>query len=167
MTPEDSRAPNESLAGRIVRALRTPDGGGGWRVGAAVAVLLALAPLLTLAGAWWSERQIRGEIAALSRSAAPQLTVARDRDAARATLGGLLARPTLGVTIEALARVLPTEANLAKAGWADGRLAIEAAAPDPDRLRAALRRDSVTAGLRDVGQRRGDGGMLVALEDAR
>lgn len=167
MIPEDAAPRSESLADRLVRALRTSGGRGEWRAAAGVALLLALAPLLTQAAAWWSERRVVGEIAALSRTAAPQLAAAREHAAARATLDALLARPTLGSTIEALARVLPAEASVARAGWVDGRLAIEVAAPDPDRLRAALRRDPTTVGLRDAGQRQGDGAMLVALEEAR
>ena len=168
MTPENADTPRtESLAGRITRTLGRTGSRGGWRAGIGVAMLLALAPLLTLAGAWWNERQVRGETAALARAAAPQLAAAREREAARAMLAALLARPNLGVTIESLARVLPAEATLAKAEWSEGRLAIEVAAPDPDRLRAALRRDPTTAGLRDAGQRQGDGAMLVALEEAR
>ncbi|HWK35526.1 MAG TPA: hypothetical protein VNR91_04620, partial [Sphingomonas sp.] len=97
-----------------------------------------------------------------------KLAAADERAAARATLAPLLARPTLGATLEGMARILPAESHLVRAErGADGRLAIDVAAPDPDRLRAVLRRDPVTQGLRDTGQRRGDGAMIVTLEDGR
>lgn len=173
MVSDDRDTPRASLISQIGRAARTrastiaTPAGIGWRAEAGVAALLVSAPLLTIGGAWWIERQVRNDTAEIARSAAPRLAVARDRAAALATLTGLLARPSFGATIETLARTLPADVTLTKATWVEGRLRIEVAAPDPDRLRIALRRDPVTAGLRDAGQSRGDGGMIVVLEEAR
>lgn len=138
---------------------------GGVRVAMAVALLLALGPILTIAGAYATARGIRAETAALAREAAPKLAAAREAEDARTELRALLATPTLGATLDGLARALPVEATATSAERrADGTLTVEVATADPDRLRAALRRDSATAGLRDAGQRRGDSAMLVMLE---
>lgn len=130
-----------------------------------LATLLALAPLLTIAGAAVAERRTRAQIAGLQREAEPILRAAEDVQAGRSRLRTLIGRPTLGRTLDALARALPSEATLVRTERRqDGALRIEVAAPDPDRLRAALRRDAATASLRDAGQRRGEGVMIVTFE---
>ena len=45
-----------------------------------------------------------------------------------------------------------------------GRLALEIATADPDRLRTALRRVPTLARLRNTGQRQADAAMIVLLE---
>lgn len=157
-----------SLAHRLRTAVTGIDGGHDRRAGVAVAVLLAAAPALTWAGALWTEAHVRRDIAAIERTAAPRLaTVAATRQA-RQELATILDTPGVAATLDGLATALPTGATLRSAGRAaDHRLAVEVAAPDPDRLRAALRRAPQTARLRDTGQRRGDGAMLVALEEAK
>lgn len=134
------------------------------RVVAVVAVLLAAGPLATLAGAGLLERQIRAETAAL----APKVTPLRARTAAtmatRERLAEVLQRPTAGAVIERLAAALPGEARMLRAVVAaEGALEIEVLAPDPDVLRAALRREPLLAGLREVGQARTDGALRVTL----
>ncbi len=139
---------------------------GGWRVAGAFAALLALGPALTMMGAGLIERQVRRDIAALQQRTAGRTAGVAAADAARAALTPLVARPGLAATIEALARVMPTDAALVAAERsADGALRIEIATPDPDRLRTALRRDPATRGLRDAGQRGGDGAIIVAFGD--
>lgn len=170
--PPPPDLPSPSLVGRVRAALASAPAsapaGGDRRVAVAVAALIALAPLLTWAGARWQEARERGATAALMREAAPRLARDSARDAARAAFAPLLARPTLGATVEALARTLPAEANVVRVEQAQaGRLSIEVAGPDPDKLRAALRRDPATQGLRDAGQRAGDGGMVVTFEGER
>jgi hypothetical protein len=158
-----------SLAERVFARLRRSGGdfpaGGGWRFGVALAVLLAAGPVATLVGARIAENRALAAGAALTRTAAPRLEEARAHMAARDTLAPLLSRPTLGATLEGLARALPPENSLVRAERGeDGRLSIDVASPDPDPLRAALRREPVTQGLRDAGQRGGDGAMVVTFE---
>lgn len=138
---------------------------GGARVAAAVALLIALAPLLTIAGAYATARSIRAEAAAIAREAEPRLAATREAEAGRTALRKLLATPTLGATLDGLARTLPPESTVTSAERrADATLAVEVATADPDRLRTALRRDPATVGLRDAGQQRGESAMLVMLE---
>ncbi|MEI9851845.1 MAG: hypothetical protein WDN24_14570 [Sphingomonas sp.] len=75
-------------------------------------------------------------------------------------------RPTIGATLDALARALPPEASLIRAGRdAQGLLTVEVAAPDPDQLRAAIRRDPLLAALRDTGQRQQEATMIVTMRE--
>ena len=132
----------------------------------ALAGLLTLAPLLTIGGAAVAERRTRAQIDGLAHEVEPKLLAGGQANTARARLRTLLATPTLGTTLDGLARALPSDAALASAERAaDGRLRVEVAAPDPDRLRAALRRDPATSRLRDTGQQRGEGAMVVTLEE--
>jgi hypothetical protein len=163
--PPSSKRRRFSLFARIAH-WRVHGRDGGAAVAAAVALLLALAPLLTIAGAYATARSIRGETAALAREAEPKLAAAREAEAGRTALRQLLATPTLGATLDGLARALPPESLVTSAERrADTTLTVEVATADPDRLRASLRRDPATAGLRDVGQRRGESTMLVMLEE--
>ena len=133
-----------------------------------MAALLIAAPLATWAGAAWTAAGVRRDTAAIRAEAAPRLAAIAAREGARRELGALLQRDGVAATVESLARTLPREAvvGAAKRG-SDGRLTIEVLAPDPDRLRAALRRSPVTARLRDVRQAGGPEGMMVTLEDVR
>lgn len=150
--------PPASLIDRVAVRLR----GGDWRVGAAIAGLLALVPLAVIAIATLLAIGTEDRTAARTRTEA--VALARIAEAQR--LRTVLRRPTVGATLEALARALPAEARLRRvARNADGALVVEVATADPDRLRAALRREPLTAGLRDVGQQGGPGGLLVTLED--
>ena len=155
----------ESLLGRIARVRVA---GGSWWPAVALAVLIAGGPGVTIVAAALLADRVRSETFALEREEAPRLAAVRVQEAARAELRPLLARPGMITMLDGLARALPQDASVASASAdAGGALRVEVLAPDPDRLRAALRRDPATAGLRNTGQRRGDGGMLVALERLR
>ncbi|MEN3749805.1 hypothetical protein TPR58_21720 [Sphingomonas sp. HF-S3] len=147
------------------RAQREPRGGD-WRVAAALAGVIALGPILTVAAASWASASARGEAAALRRTLAPRIAAERQAAAERETLVTLVRRPGAGVTLDALARAIPPESSLVRVERnAAGRLEVEVAAADPDRLREALRREPVLAGLRDAGQRQSDQGMIVSLKE--
>ncbi len=162
------RPPAPSLAARLATALSASDTGHDRRAGIAVAVLLVAAPLAVWAGARWTESGVRGDIVATEATARPRLAVLAARTAARAEFEPLLSTPGVAATLDGLATALPGDAGLARAGrGADRRLSVDVATADPDRLRAALRRSPTTAGLRDAGQRRVDGGMTVTLEQGR
>ncbi len=138
------------------------------RIALLTAALIVAGPLATLAGAHWLTRETRRETAALAAQAAPLVATRTARERARALLAASWSNPTLGTTIEAVARVLPPEASLLRTErLADGRLVLEVAAPDPDRLAAALRREPALAGLRATAQLPGDGAMRVTLEQPR
>jgi hypothetical protein len=164
--------PPPSLAARVAAAVDArrrgtgggPSAAGDWRVAAGVALLLAAAPLLTIAGATLLAERERDAAMALRMQGAPASTARAARAQARAALAPLLARPGAAATLDALARVLPADARLQRVLRADdGILEFDVATPDPDRLRAALRRAPALAGLRDTGQRQGDGALIVAF----
>jgi hypothetical protein len=155
----------ESLIGRIAR-LRLAAAPHGWGIAVAIGTLIVAGPLLTIVGARVIEDRVQAETMALERS--PAVVATRAAEARRGVLRTLLSRPGLAATLDGIARVFPPEASLTFAERDErGVLRIEVAAPDPDRLRAALRREPATASLRDAGQRRGEGAMLVTLESAR
>lgn len=158
-----------SLAERVRLFVSSGDSAGsGWKAGVVVGVLLAAAPSLTWAGARVLEARVRADSAAILRAAQPRLASGRMVAAGRETLATVLRRPGIGATLEAIARALPAEASLVRAERAaDGRLSIDVAAPDPDRVRAALRREPLTDDLRNVAQRAGDGAMVVTFESGR
>ena len=137
------------------------------------AILLAIAivatPLLTLAGATVLTTQLRRETQALIEQSAPTVAVRAERDRARAMLAAAWNAPTLGTTLEAIGRVLPEDAALVRVERNAGPLTIDIAAPDPDRMLSALRRDPALGGLRAVAQSRteGDGRMRITLEQTR
>lgn len=154
----------DSLVGRIARVRPRLDRRG-WRVAVVVALLIIAGPLLTIAGARLLEEHVRGETLLIERS--PATVAARAADVQQSALRQLLARQAIVVTLDGLARTLPYNASLTFIeANGEGALRIEVATPDPDRVRAALRRDPATAALRDAGQRRGGGVMLVTLERA-
>ncbi|SOB86566.1 hypothetical protein SAMN06297144_1672 [Sphingomonas guangdongensis] len=155
MTPPP---PAASLVERLATRLR----GGDWRVGAAIAAAIALVPAGVVAGATLAAIAQEDRTAARARAEAGGLA----RAAEQQRLARVLARPGIGATLEALARALPAEARLRRvARQGDGRLRVEVMTADPDRLRAALRREGATAALRDAGQQGGPGGLLVTLEE--
>ena len=157
-----------SLAARLAKALAASDTGHDRRAGIAVALLLTAAPLAVWAGARWTEAGVRRDIAAVRATAQPRIAILAARDAARAELDPLISTPGVAATLDGLAAALPGDAGLTRAArGSDRRLSVDVTSADPDRLRSALRRNSVTADLRDAGQRRGDGGMTVTLEQAR
>jgi hypothetical protein len=131
---------------------------------AALVLLIAAGPALTLAGATLLEHRARTEIAALSPAAEPVLARARADAATRAAWAPLLDRAALGTTIERLAASLPADDRLASvASRTDGTLDVTILTADPDALRDALRREPVLAQLREAGQQRGDAAMRVTL----
>lgn len=133
-----------------------------------IAALIVAGPLATLIGAHLLTHAARRETAELATQAAPLLAARAEHARAQALLAGAWSRQPLGATIEAVARALPPEASLLRAErLADGRLAIEVTAPDPDRLTAAFRREGALAGLRATAQVPGDGAMRVTLEQGR
>lgn len=180
--PVEPRAPSlAERAGRALRGLAHQNGREGdpvpaeselvldaalaprW-VGWAVAALIAAGPLLTIAGAEWLRARALAETARLEAAHAPALAAAAKAAEARAVLRGTLAGPALGATLDTLAAALPSDDRLAAAA-ADGTgtLRLEIATVDPDRLRAALRRTRL-GGLRETGQARGEGVLLVRWE---
>jgi hypothetical protein len=140
-----------------------------WEAATAVAVLIALGPLMTIAGAKLLTRHERAQIAPLQNDLAPRLTAEQAARNARTEIGAAIARPQMGATLEALSRALPADASLSRAErTAQGALEFDVTTTDPDKLRAAIRRVPELAGLRDSGQRQGDGAMLVSLrQDAQ
>ena len=159
----DATPPDTSLVARIgtLRGVAI-----GRRAAIVVAVLLILAPLATLLGAKLLTASARSDAGAIKRAQAPRIAAAEAQNSQRRALAPMLDRPTLGTTLEGLARALPRETQLVRAGrGGDGRLRIEASTADPDRLRAALRREPTTARLRDAGQRRGDAALVVTMEE--
>ena len=163
-------APAPSLADRLAAFARRdarPAGAAHWSDGsiaALVAALIIAGPLLTIAGAKLLAGQQRAAAARLADEAAPRIEAGRTAAEARAQIDAVLRGRPLGATIEALARALPAEATLVRAGrTAQGVLEIEVAAPDPDKLRAALRRAPAFARLRNPGQRQADAKMIVTF----
>lgn len=138
------------------------------RAAAALAVAIVATPLFTLFGATILTGQVRDETRALTARSAPVADARAARDHARAMLSAAWTAPTLGSTIEAIARALPDDAALLRVER-NPRLRIEIAAPDPDRAVNALRRDPALGQLRPVAQSRvdGDGRMRVTLEEAQ
>lgn len=172
----DTPAPAEpSLAQRLAAMARRPRARGGaepasttWpqhRVAIAVALLIATGPLLTIGGARLIGERQRVTADRIETRMAPRIAAARAAREARAQMAAVLQRQTLGATIETLARALPADATLVRAERsAAGRLILEIAAADPDKLRSALRRTPALARLHDTGQRQGDGQLIVLLE---
>lgn len=138
---------------------------GGHGIALAIAACMMLGPLLTIVGGHLLTRSIRAETSRIGADARSRLAAQEGAAAARDPLRAALAMPTLGATLDGLARTLPPETTLvAVERRASGSLLVEAATADPDRLRSALRRDPATATLRDAGQRRGQSAMLVTFE---
>ena len=137
------------------------------RTSALLTAAILATPLLTWAGAAMLTARAQDEGRAIVRRAAPAIAEQAAAQRARTLLQQAWRAPTLGATLESLARALPQDTALLRAERnAAGMLSIEVAAPDPDRLLATLRRDPVLAGLRATAQARadGDGRMRVTLE---
>lgn len=165
-------AAREHLAGLRTRLaaprLSLPPGRREWWIAGAVAVLLILGPLATIVGANILASRARTEAARLDATAAPRVAARAAGERDRAELATLLRRPTVGATIEAIAQALPPEAALLGASRnRDGLIEIEVRTPDPDKLRAALRRQPSLGGLRDAGQRQSDASMIVTFHQAQ
>lgn len=145
-------------AGKQANAAKWPEAS----IAALVAALIAAGPLLTIGGATLLTGRQHDAIARLGAEAAPRIEAARAAAEARGQMDAVLRRRTLAATIETLARALPADATLVRAGrTAQGVLELEIATPDPDRLRSALRRVPAFARLRNTGQRQADTKMIV------
>lgn len=145
---------------------RRPEPAREWRLAAALAALIAAGPVATIAGAHLLAHDVRADATQLERAAAPQMAERRATREDRAQLAGLAGRPTLGSTLEAFARVLPADAALVRLERGPGGLLeADVSTPDPDALRAALRRDPALAALRDLRQQQGDAVMIVSLAE--
>ncbi len=165
----------DSLADRMARRLTArepraprPEGAGvDWRRAGGLAALIALGPLLTIVGASAIERNARVEATRLTAQVAPRVQAeARERDA-RAALRGAVRDAGVAVWMDRLAAAIPADARVARMSRAaDGSVELEITAPDPDLLRAALRRDPALAGLRETGQRRAGAMIAVTLRRA-
>lgn len=173
------QAPSESLTGRMAAKARAwavavrerpagaPSQRRDWIVAAGVAALLALGPVATIAGAKLLAGNARTETRQLADQLAPRIAASEAAARERAELVALLRRPGVGAVADALARTLPPEAALVRIERnRDGLLEVDVSAPDPDRIRAALRGEPVLAGLRNTGQRRGDATMTVSFREA-
>ena len=137
-----------------------------WWVAAGLAALIAAGPLVTTVGAWLIAGGLRGEVAQLQEQAAPRAAATQAAARDRAALVGMIKGPGLGAVAEALARALPADAVLLRAErGAKGLLELDISAPDPDKLRAAIRAEPALAGLRDAGQQRGDLMMTVSFRE--
>jgi hypothetical protein len=136
------------------------------RTGLMLALLLPVGPLLTIGAAEsmaWRERT-----AATTLAESGTARIARAKAAETAELARL-GPASLADTVERIARVLPPESRLVSLDLNRGedgaaRLSAQVATADPDRLRAALGRDAVTARLRSTSERKGDGVLIVTLE---
>jgi hypothetical protein len=165
----------DSLADRMARRLtvrepRAPRPEGrrvDWRRAGGLAALIALGPLFTIVGAGLLERSAQAEAERLTAQVAPRVQAeARERDA-RAALRGAARDAGVAVWMDRLATAIPADARVARMSKAaDGSVEIEVTAPDPDLLRAALRRDPALAGLRETGQRRAGAMIAVTLRRA-
>jgi hypothetical protein len=172
-TPD--REIGDSLADRMARRLtvrgsRPPRPEGSrvdWRRAGGLAALIALGPLLTIVGAGLVERNAQAETARLTARAAPRLTAEAREQEARAMLRSAVRGDGVAVWMDRLAAAIPADARVARMSKAaDGAMEIEITAPDPDLLRAALRRDPALAGFRETGQRRAGAMIAVTLRRA-
>ena len=161
---DNAPRPDGSLAARLASVLRGR--GHDRELAAAIAVLIALGPLATIAGAELLAGRDRARAAEARVALEPRLAAERAPIAARAEMGAAIQRPALGATLESLARGLPVDATLARVERAaKGALELDIVVADPDRLRAALRRDPALARLRDTSQRQVDATMVVTLRE--
>lgn len=140
-----------------------------WRLAAidgrfalAIAALIALGPLATIVAAGVVERSVRAETRALGAAAAPRLRAGQADRAARARLRRAVTAPPVAIWLDRAARALPGDARVSRvARLPDGTIELDVTAPDPDSLRAAIRRDPAMAGFREVAQRRAGAMILV------
>lgn len=162
----------DSLADRMARRLamrerRKPRPEGAkvdWRRAGGLAALIALGPLLTIVGAAALERRAQADAALLAAQAAPGLKAEARERTARAALREAAHAPGVAILLNQVAAAIPADARVARMlRTADGAMEIEITAPDPDLLRAALRRDPVLADFRETGQRRAGAMIAVTL----
>ena len=76
-------------------------------------------------------------------------------------------QPGAAILLNHVAAAIPADARVARMRKAaDGAMEIEITAPDPDLLRAALRRTPALASFRETGQRRAGAMIAVTLRRA-
>jgi hypothetical protein len=131
-------------------------------------VTLMLAPAaITWVGAEVLIRLEEGKAARIRRDHAGVLAAnaqANAAQAARVRIAPLFTRPTIGATAARLAAILPADADLRALGIDQDVMTLTIAAPDPDRLRQALRDDAMLGRLRETNQRDGgDGRIWISL----
>lgn len=133
-----------------------------------MAVMIVAMPVATWIGATRIAARDRAATARIVATAAPIEAARAEHDRARMLLAAAWRGPTAGTVVEALAGSLPVEAALLRVDRTPtGALSVEVAAPDPDRLMAALRREPALTALHATGQVQGDGAMRVTLETRR
>lgn len=168
-SPDEIETPRQppSLAERLIERARQRRAGSDrprafdWRIALAIAALIWLGPLATMLGAHLLAEAVQRDAQALAARLAPRTAAREQAQAARARIGDALRGPGPAATAEALARALPPDARIARIARApSGEVDLEVTAPDPDQLRAALRRAPGFARMRDVGQQAGDGGIV-------
>ena len=139
------------------------------RFAAALTGLVALGPLLTIAGAGWIRAEVERDTEALRAQGQARFESEGAERRAAMLFRDAVRRPTLSATLDRIARVLPDDARLASVTRAaDGVLRIEITTNDPDPLRAALRRDPLFVAMRESAQRRtGDGRVVVTMRTLR
>ncbi len=130
-----------------------------------MAVMIVAMPVATWIGATRIAARDRAATAQIVATAAPIEAARAEHDRARMLLAAAWRKPTAGTVVEALAHSLPVETALLRVDRTPtGALSVEVAAPDPDRLMAALRREPALSALHATGQVQGDGAMRVTLE---
>ncbi|MBC9032515.1 hypothetical protein IAG41_08940 [Sphingomonas sp. JC676] len=140
----------------------------GRRTAAIVALLIAAGPLVTLLGAEILAARARSEAAGLNARLAPRAAAERTAEGARTEMRAAATGPMLGVTLEAIARALPANANVLRAERTrDGAVELEVSTPDPDQLRPALRTLPGIGTFRNTGQRQGETGMVASFRAER
>jgi hypothetical protein len=139
-----------------------------WRFALALTALIALGPLLTVVGAGLLERDARADAARLRAQAAPVTDAAKADRAARGLLRATVSEAPVALWLDRAARALPDEARISRmARSSEGRMEIDVIAPDPDPVRAAMRRDPAFTRFREAGQRRAGGAVLISYRQAR
>lgn len=165
----------DSLADRMAQRLaagkpRIPRLSAGpieWRLALALAAVIALGPLATIVAAGVVEQIARADAKQLTVQAAPRLKAEASARAARAALREAVRHPGAAILLDHVAAAIPADARVARMRKAaDGTMEIEITAPDPDLLRAAMRRDPVLAAFRETGQRRAGAMIAVTLRRA-
>lgn len=169
MDKQDSLADRmaQRLAAGPPRVPRLPGAPVDWRLALALAAVIALGPLATITGAAIIERGARAEAERLTAQAAPRLKAETSARAARAVLREAVRQPGAAILLNHVAAAIPADARVARMRKAaDGAMEIEITAPDPDLLRAALRRNPALASFRETGQRRAGAMIAVTLRRA-
>ena len=132
------------------------------------AVLVAIAPVLTLVGAELLIAQNEAAIARLEAELAPKreaARLAREREQLRAGLATLPALP-LSTLLDDVAANLPQSAHLQSAQRQGRSVTLEIEAADPDTVRDGFSAGEVTAKLREVDQSRSPTGQATIRYEA-